>query len=286
MERRRFGNTAVEVPVIGQGTWYIDRGQRQDAVEALRRGLDLGLTHIDTAEMYGGAEEIVGEAIAGRREEVFLVSKVVPQHASRQGTLQACEQSLARLRTDHLDCYLLHWPGGIPWRRPWARSRTCAEAGKILAWGVSNFDVARPQEALAASARPEPAGSPATRCSTTSRSGPSSTPSSPGASARGWPWWATAPSGTTASPGRRRRGAGCCRRSPRRGGRRPGRWRCASLCAARRCSPSPRPPAWCTWRRTRGPASLQLTEADLARIDAAFPPGPVRRGLPCFKPSR
>ena len=150
MERRRFGNTAVEVPVIGQGTWYIDRGQRQDAVEALRRGLDLGLTHIDTAEMYGGAEEIVGEAIAGRREEIYLVSKVVPQHASRQGTLQACEQSLARLRTDHLDCYLLHWPGGHPLEETLGAFEDLRQAGKIRAWGVSNFDVPHLQEALGA----------------------------------------------------------------------------------------------------------------------------------------
>src|SRR6266404_6272839 len=116
MERRRFGPTHREVPVIGQGTWYIDESDRASAIRTLRRGLDLGMTHVDTAELYGdgAAEEIVGEAIAGRRDEVFLVSKVLPEHASRRGTVVACEGSLARLRTDRLDCYLLHWRGRFP----------------------------------------------------------------------------------------------------------------------------------------------------------------------------
>src|SRR6478752_6468276 len=116
MEQRHFGPAPREVAVIGQGTWYLDSADRRSAIAALRRGLDLGLTHIDTAEMYGSgaAEEVVAEAIAGRREEVFLVSKVLPQNASQKGTLAACERSLARLRTDHLDCYLLHWPGRHP----------------------------------------------------------------------------------------------------------------------------------------------------------------------------
>src|SRR5262249_42875059 len=111
MERRAFGLIKGEVPVIGQGTWYIDSGDRATAIAALRRGIDLGMTHIDTAEMYGDAEEVVGEAITGRRDDVFLVSKVLPENASRSGTLRACERSLARLRTDRLDCYLLHWRG-------------------------------------------------------------------------------------------------------------------------------------------------------------------------------
>ena len=103
-----------QVSVIGQGTWYIDRGDRRTAVAALRRGIDLGMTHIDTAEMYGDAELVVAEAIAGRRDEVFLVSKVLPSNASRRGTITACERSLARLKTDRLDCYLLHWRGSYP----------------------------------------------------------------------------------------------------------------------------------------------------------------------------
>src|SRR5438132_12730380 len=116
MEGRRFGSTKQEVPVIGQGTWHLEEDDRATAITALRRGLDLGMTHVDTAEMYGSGsvEELVAEAIAGRRDEVFLVSKVLPSHGSRRATIAACERSLARLRTDRLDCYLLHWPGSHP----------------------------------------------------------------------------------------------------------------------------------------------------------------------------
>src|SRR5215210_7512323 len=120
MFKRKFGWTDVEVPVIGQGTWMIEGDLETErlAVEALRLGLDLGLTHIDTAEMYGSGrvEEMVAKAIDGRREEVFLVSKVLPSNASYEGTLRACRQSLRRLRTEWLDLYLLHWPGSYPIR--------------------------------------------------------------------------------------------------------------------------------------------------------------------------
>jgi diketogulonate reductase-like aldo/keto reductase len=141
MERRQFGPVPREVPVIGQGTWYIDDAHRPSAVAALRRGLDLGMTHIDTAEMYGDAEIVVGEAITGRRDDVFLVSKVVPSNASRAGTMAACERSLARLKTDRLDCYLLHWPGSHRLEDSFAGFERLREQGKILSWGVSNFDV-------------------------------------------------------------------------------------------------------------------------------------------------
>jgi diketogulonate reductase-like aldo/keto reductase len=141
LERRPFGPVPREVPVIGQGTWYIDDAHRPTAVSALRRGLDLGMTHIDTAEMYGDAETVVAEAITGRRDEVFLVSKVVPSNASRAGTVTACERSLTRLRTDRLDCYLLHWPGSHPLEETFAAFERLREQGKILSWGVSNFDV-------------------------------------------------------------------------------------------------------------------------------------------------
>jgi diketogulonate reductase-like aldo/keto reductase len=149
MERRRFGPVRREVAVAGQGTWYIESGQRASAIAALRRGIDLGMTHIDTAEMYGNgaAEQIVGEAIAGRRDEVFLVSKVLPQNASRRGTMAACESSLARLNTDRLDCYLLHWRGHHPLEDTFAAFEDLVAAGKILSWGVSNFDVADLEEA-------------------------------------------------------------------------------------------------------------------------------------------
>ena len=143
MIRRRFGTAAADVAVIGQGTWDIEKDPRASALAALRRGLDLGMTHIDTAEMYGAgeAERLVGEAIAGRRDEVFLVSKVVPENASRHGTMAACEQSLARLGTDRLDCYLLHWPGDHPLAETIEAFEQLRRDGKILSWGVSNFDV-------------------------------------------------------------------------------------------------------------------------------------------------
>lgn len=150
MERRPFGPVPRDVPVIGQGTWYIDDAHRPTAVAALRNGLDLGMTHIDTAEMYGDAELVVGEAISGRRDEVLLVSKVLPSNASLSGTVTACERSLARLRTDRLDCYLLHWPGSYPLEDTFEGFERLREQGKILSWGVSNFDVPDLEAAWAA----------------------------------------------------------------------------------------------------------------------------------------
>jgi diketogulonate reductase-like aldo/keto reductase len=140
MRQQKFGTGGPQVPVIGQGTWYIDRGDRKGAVAALRRGVDLGMTHIDTAEMYGDAELVIAEAIAGRRDDVFLVSKVLPSNASRRGTITACERSLARLKTDRLDCYLLHWRGSYPLDETVAAFEQLVGAGKIRSWGVSNFD--------------------------------------------------------------------------------------------------------------------------------------------------
>ena len=140
---RIFGTTQRLVASIGQGTWKIEGSAAADVIAALRRGLDLGLTHIDTAEMYGSgaSERIIGKAIEGRRDEVFLVSKVLPNHASKNGTLAACEKSLAHLRTDRLDCFLLHWRGSVPLEDTIAAFETLVRQGKILAWGVSNFDV-------------------------------------------------------------------------------------------------------------------------------------------------
>jgi diketogulonate reductase-like aldo/keto reductase len=148
LKQQKFGRNGPETSVIGQGTWYIDRGDRKSAVAALRRGLDLGMTHIDTAEMYGDAELVVAEAIAGRRDEVFLVSKVLPGNASRRGTVTACERSLARLKTDRLDCYLLHWRGSYPLAETVAAFEQLVGAGKIRSWGVSNFDTGDLDEML------------------------------------------------------------------------------------------------------------------------------------------
>lgn len=151
MKHKPFGRTGEQVSVIGQGTWYIDRGDRAAAVEALRKGLDLGMTHIDTAEMYGDAELVIADAIAGRRDEVFLASKVLPGNASRRGTVQACERSLKRLGTDHLDCYLLHWRGQYPLEETVAAFEGLVSAGKIRSWGVSNFDASDLAEILSVS---------------------------------------------------------------------------------------------------------------------------------------
>lgn len=147
MQTRRFGPLGSEVSVIGQGTWELDGRDDAQAIATLRRGLDLGMTHIDTAEMYGEAEPLVARAIEGRRDEVFLVSKVLPSNASRAGTIRACERSLARLKTDRLDCYLLHWRGGHPLEDTFAAFEELKKAGKILSWGVSNFDTDDLEEA-------------------------------------------------------------------------------------------------------------------------------------------
>ena len=149
MRQKEFGSTGRKVSVVGQGTWCIDRGDRKSAIAALRRGIDLGMTHIDTAEMYGDAELVIADAIATRREAVYLVSKVLPNNASRRGTITACERSLARLKTDHLDCYLLHWRGSYPLAETVAAFEQLKASGKIRSWGVSNFDVDDLDEILA-----------------------------------------------------------------------------------------------------------------------------------------
>ncbi|RWC72616.1 MULTISPECIES: aldo/keto reductase [unclassified Mesorhizobium] len=138
------------IPVLGQGTWKMgeDSRRRSDEVNALKLGLDLGVTLIDTAEMYagGGAEEVVAKAIAGRRAEVFLVSKVLPSNASRAGVQRACENSLKRLATDRIDLYLLHWPGSVPLSETVEAFEALKKAGKIRHWGVSNFDTEEMEE--------------------------------------------------------------------------------------------------------------------------------------------
>lgn len=147
MLKRAFGPS--QVPVIGQGTW---RFGGKEAVDALKAGIELGLTHIDTAELYG-SEEMVADASEGRRDEIFLVSKVLPSNATRKGTVRACEQSLRRLRTDCLDCYLLHWPGSHPLEDTIAAFEELRAAGKIRSYGVSNFDEDLLERAVAIAGR-------------------------------------------------------------------------------------------------------------------------------------
>ena len=155
---KSFGPTGISVPVVGQGTWHMgdDRRERAAEVAALRLGLDLGLTHIDTAEMYGrgGAEEVIAQVLRGRRRsDIFLVSKVLPENASRAGTIRAAEQSLRRLGTDYLDLYLLHWQGRHPIAETMEAMEKLIADGKIRLLGVSNFDVAELREAIAALGR-------------------------------------------------------------------------------------------------------------------------------------
>ncbi len=150
-----FGATGRNVPILGQGTWkFPARGERADEVKrALRRGIELGMVHIDTAEMYGdgAAERVVGEAIAGLpREQLFLVSKVLPSNATYDGTIRACEATLKRMRIDHLDCYLLHWRGSVPLGETMRALETLVRDGKTRSLGVSNFEVADLEEARAA----------------------------------------------------------------------------------------------------------------------------------------
>ena len=151
MQARDFGPTGRTLPSVGQGTWHLEADDEGAAIAALRRGIDLGMTHIDTAELYGSGkvEAIVGKAISGRRDEVFLVSKVVPSNASLDGTLRACERSLRQLGTDRLDCYLLHWPGPHPLEATIGAFERLRGEGKIMSWGVSNFDEDELGQALA-----------------------------------------------------------------------------------------------------------------------------------------
>ena len=277
MMRRRWGSAKGEVPVIGQGTWYIDRASRDTAIAALRRGLDLGMTHIDTAEMYGAAEEIVAEAIAGHREQVFLVSKVVPQNASRRGTLAACERSLRRLQTDRLDSYLLHWPGSHPLEDTIAAFEQLQDEGKILSWGVSNFDVSDLEAAWTIA--------PKGRLSCNQvlyhlKERAIEHAVLPWCERHGVSVVAYSPFGHEDFPGLRTRGgrvlqeiAALHNATPRQVALRfLVRW--PSSFAIPKASRSDHA------AENSGAGDLQLTEAELARIDAAFPRGPLPRTLP------
>ena len=151
MQQRTFGPTRRAVPVIGQGTWNMEGDGRAKVLAALRAGIERGMAHIDTAELYGSGrvETLIAPVIAEHRDDLFLVSKVMPSNASRAGTIVACERTLKRLGTDRLDCYLLHWPGSHPLEGTIAAFETLVRDGKILSWGLSNFDARALDEALA-----------------------------------------------------------------------------------------------------------------------------------------
>ena len=235
------------------------------------------MTHIDTAEMYGDAEEVVAEAIAGRRDEVFLVSKVLPANASRRGTIAACERSLARLGTDRLDCYLLHWRGEYPLAETFAAFEQLQGEGKILSWGVSNFDVPDLEEAVRDRRRGR------------TRLQPGALPPA-GARDRA----RRAPLVRGARRGRGRLQPVRSRAVSR--ARTPGGRVLREIAAAHRATPRQvalrflmRRPSLFTIPKASSPehaaenagaGDLRLTEAEIARIDAAFPRGPRPRELP------
>jgi diketogulonate reductase-like aldo/keto reductase len=150
MQNRPFGWTGVAVSAIGQGTWQLERADRGAALATLRQGLESGMNHIDTAEMYGSGavEELIAEAIGGRRKQVFLSSKVLPQNASAEGTIEACERSLRRLKTERLDLYLLHWPSSHPLEHTLRAFERLERDGKIRFFGVSNFDLPQLEHAV------------------------------------------------------------------------------------------------------------------------------------------
>ncbi len=150
MKKRRFASTGKEVPVIGLGTWALEHRDRDEATRAVHAAIDAGMTHIDTAEMYGGGavETLLGEILGERRDEVFLVSKILPSNATREGTAAACEATLRRLKTEVLDCYLLHWVGPHPMEETFAAFEDLVRAGKIRSWGVSNFDEVKLKQAI------------------------------------------------------------------------------------------------------------------------------------------
>jgi diketogulonate reductase-like aldo/keto reductase len=279
MERRSFDATNREVAVIGQGTWYRESDDRSLAAAALRRGLDLGMTHIDTAEMYlsGLAEEWVGEAVAGRRDEVFLVSKVLPQNASRRGTIAACEASLARLRTDRLDCYLLHWRGRHPLEETVAAFESLRRDGKILSWGVSNFDVPDLEELDAISHGGQVA------CNQVLyhlEERAIEYAVIPWCEAHGMAVVAYSPFGHGQFPGPRTAGGRVLEEIARAHGATPRQValrflvrRPSVLAIAKAANPDHA-------AENAGAGDLRLNDGEIARISQAFPPGPPPRGLP------
>lgn len=150
MKTLPFGPTGVDVSIIGQGTWKLEHDDPDEAIAALDAGLDAGMTHVDTAELYGNGhvEEMIAPIVRQRRDEMFLVSKVLPSNSSFEGTMKACDRTLQRLGTDHLDAYLLHWRNGTPLDETFRAFESLEQAGKIRAFGVSNFDIDDLEEAI------------------------------------------------------------------------------------------------------------------------------------------
>ncbi|WP_288587861.1 aldo/keto reductase [uncultured Methylobacterium sp.] len=277
MRRQPFGRTGPAVPVIGQGTWYLDEGEPTVAAAALNRGLDVGMSHVDTAEMYGEAEPLIAEAIGDRRDEVFLVSKVLPGNASRRGTIEACERSLRRLGTDRLDCYLLHWRGPHPLAETFAAFEDLVRAGKILSWGVSNFDVDDLDEALRV------AGPGRIACNQVlyhleERAIEHAV--LPWCRRHGVAVVAYSPFGHDSFPGPATPGGRVLAEIAESRGATPRQVALAALTREPGVLAIPKASSPAHAAENAGGGSLTLSEAELARIDAAFPRGPKPRHLP------
>src|SRR5262245_36258918 len=240
-------------------------------------GLDLGMNHIDTAEMYGDAEEIVGEAIAGRRDEAFLVSKVLPQNASRTGTITACERSLARLNTDWLDCYLLHWRGQYPLEDTIAAFEQLQAAGKILSWGVSNFDVPDLEAALGFASE---GGLVCNQVLYHLQERAIEHAVLPWCEAHGVAVVGYAPFGHDSFPGPRTSGGRVLQEIASAHNATPRQVALRFLVRRRYLWTSPKASPADHTAENAGAGELRLTEAELARIDRAFPLGPRPHTLP------
>lgn len=279
VRKRRFGPLQREVGIIGQGTWHIEQGDPASAIAALRRGIDLGMNHIDTAEMYGAgaAEELVGDAIAGRRDEIFLVSKVLPQNASRLGTKIACERSLTHLKTGWLDCYLLHWRGPHPLEDTFAAFEALREEGKILSYGVSNFDVPDLEEAW------QIAGESNIVCNQVLyhlQERAIEHAVLPWCEQRGLAVAAYSPFGHGDFPSKHTPGGRLLADIAQAHGATPRQIALAFLMRRPSAFPIPKASTVEHVEENAGASDIQLSQGEIARIDAAFPRGPRPRALP------
>jgi diketogulonate reductase-like aldo/keto reductase len=275
MRQIRFAG-GRSVPALGQGTWHMGehRAARAAEADALRLGIELGMTVIDTAEMYadGGAEEVVGDAIAGQRDRVFLVSKVMPQNASRRGVPTACARSLKRLRVERIDLYLLHWRGRVPLAETVAALTALMEAGQIGAWGVSNFDVDDMEE-LAAIAGGDACAANQVLYNPEARG--IEFDLLPWSAARGMPVMAYSPIGQAGSLLR----AEALRTVAARHGATPAQVAIAWSLRLEGVLSIPKSGDAAHVRQNAAAAALVLTPADLAELDAAFPPPQRKEGL-------
>lgn len=281
MQRRPFGTTVREVGVVGQGTWRLERARRSDAAEALRRGLDLGMDHVDTAEMYGSgkAEELVADALAGRRDEVFIVTKVLPSNASRRKTVAACERSLKRLATDRIDCYLLHWRGNTPLEETIEAFEELAAEGKIRSWGVSNFDVADLEETIAI-AGDDAAGPVCNQVLYHLEERAIEHDVVPWCAKRSVAVVAYTPFGERAFPGPRSSGGRVLKEIGDTHGATPRQVALAFLLRDASILAIPKAARIEHVEENAGAGDLVLSDEELRRIDEAFPLGPPPRGLP------